>query len=296
MIKKTLIFISLFLVITAAILSVAQPPQEIQKKKIEVKKEKLDKKPQTKPTVLKILAIAEKKSSVAKNKKKNPSKNKLPKSGNKPKEKVSVKRQTFAKHKPQKKSNQLHSASYKINREIIHDGKQLIEDNKSIPIIQASYGRIGFDNYLSRIKNLGGRLFVGDTTQQRIVAEAIISDGGNHFQFVKLNKNLKGFGAISLFRPREISGEILVDQILSSAKKSFKDGDLRCVVLLPLDKEAAMLGAMENYLKKSNYQISQFDLAWGEYTRSVSSFGLRLNKARIRETGKIVNMDMTLIM
>ena len=101
---------------------------------------------------------------------------------------------------------------------------------------------------------------------------------------------------LALFRPREITGEALAYDILSEARQIYGDGDLRCVILLPMDKEAALLGALKEYLRNSGHPISDFDMVWGHYFRSGGEFGLKLSKARMGKTQKTIELDMVLAM
>lgn len=196
-----------------------------------------------------------------------------------------------------KSSQRLLPANFRLDNHMIHVGRQLIDKNSSIPIVQASYKRIGFEHYLKKMKDMGGRLFVGDASKQRILAEVIVGNHSGRYRFSGLDEGKKDeLDGMALFRPREISGEPLVNEILNYAWRFFKHSDLRSVILLPLDKEAAILGALKEYLNTSGYHISQFDIVWGEYFQEGRQFGLKVEKGRISKTGEIVYLDMILSM
>ena len=163
-------------------------------------------------------------------------------------------------------------------------------------MIQASYDRIGFDAYLKQMKNMGGRLLVGDASEQKILAEAIIDNFNGSYSF-GLDQGIQDkLDGMALFRPREIVNEALVDEILDFARRTLGDRDLRCVILLPLDKEAAILGAHKEYFKNSGYDISQFDMVWGHYFQKEGGFGLKMEKGRLSKTQEIIQLDMVLTM
>ena len=197
-----------------------------------------------------------------------------------------------------KKSPQrLLRANFRLDNHMIHVGRKLIDKNSSIPIVQASYKRIGFEHYLKRMKDMGGRLFVGDASKQKILAEVIVYNYSGRYRFSGLDTGKKDeLDGMALFRPREITGERLVNEIFNYAWRFFKDSDLRSVILLPLDKEAAILGALKEYLNKSGYHISQFDIVWGNYFQEGRQFGLKVEKGRISKTGEIVYLNMILNM
>ena len=186
------------------------------------------------------------------------------------------------------KGDQLESISHPV---------RLIDSEISVPIVQASYDRIGFDLYLKKIRDMGGRLFVGDAAQQKILAEVIVDNYDGIYRCCGMDEGKKDeLDGMALFRPREIANEILVDEILNYARQTFGARDLRCVVLLPLDKEAAILGALKEYLNKSGYNISQFDVVWGDYFQAGLEFGLKVERARVSKTSEMIELDMILTM
>ena len=297
MAKKTLVFMVMVVVSIVVILSFVGWSQTNRKRESEKKKvttvipQKLQE--------IKIVAVEEKilpPTKKAKKRKKKRLKKKLVKAA---KTKKSVKRYA-AKEKAEMKDirpKRLSRANFRLNHHMIDVGRNLIDKKLSVPIVQASYNRIGFESYLKKMKDMGGRLFVGDAGKQKILAEVIVDNHRGRYRFSGLDKGKKDeLDGMALFRPREIANEILVDEILNYAWRSFKDSDLRCVVLLPLDKEAAILGALKEYLNKSGYNISQFDVVWGDYFQTGWQFGLKVEKARMSKTREIIHLDMILTM
>ena len=203
-------------------------------------------------------------------------------------------------HKPEASASpprQTSAARLPLDQNMIELGRKVINTNASVPIVLASYDQIGFQSYIRRMKNLGGRLYIGDAEAQEILAEVLVSDYSGRLSFDGVNESRKyELDGMALFRPREISGEPLVDEALDYAKRVYGKRDLRCVVLLPLDKEAAILGALKKYLDCTPYKVSEFDLVWGNYEHSSSEFALRLEKGHLYDSDRIVNLNILLVM
>lgn len=312
MAKKSLIFVVLIVVSIIAILCLVGWTQTNQKNATAKRKIKLVI-PQ-KQQKIRVVAVEEKiapiKQKPKKEIKKDASKNKQPP----PSKKIVVKAKTKELNPPKKmaatqkcsskkmqkqevKPTKLFAANLRLNKHMIYEGRRLIDKNSSVPIVQASYDRIGFEYYLKKMMGMGGRLFVGDAREQRILAEVFVGYGSGKYKFLGLDEGKRDeLNGLALFRPREISGERLVNEILNHSWQFFKESDLRCVILLPLDKEAAILGALKGYLNKGGYDVSQFDVVWGNYFQAQNQFGLKLERGRLSKTGEIVNLDMTLNM
>lgn len=181
------------------------------------------------------------------------------------------------------------------NSDIVSKGRILISKNRPMPLIQTSYDDIGFYRYLKHMKATGGRLFVGDALEKRIVGEAVLYDNGYQYEFIGFKDTIDDLAPMALFRPREIMGEPLAIEIISRAKGQFGNGDFRCVVILPVDKEAAILGALDDYLQSHGYPISGFGMIKGRYFMSEEKLTLRLEQGVLREPGGAIALDMELI-
>jgi Tfp pilus assembly protein PilE len=297
MAKKTLIFVVMVAVSIVGILSFVGWSQTNQKRKLEKKKVRMA--ITQKLQEIKIVAVEEKILPPTKKAKKRKKKRLKKKQVETAKTKKPVKRYA-AKEKAEMKDirpQRLFPANYRLNHRMTESGRRLIESKISVPIVQASYDRIGFNFYLKKMRDMGGRLFVGDAIQQKILAEVIVDNYDGSYRCFGMDEGKKDeLDGMALFRPREIANEILVDEILNYARQTFGARDLRCVVLLPLDKEAAILGALKEYLNKSGYNISQFDVVWGNYLQKGWQVGLKVERGRISKTGEIINLDMTLTM
>jgi hypothetical protein len=189
------------------------------------------------------------------------------------------------------------SASLRLNQAMVDMGRNLINTKSSVPVVLASYDRIGFQSYIKKMKELKGRLFIGDAEKQQILAEVLVYDDHGSFRFSGLHEGKRDvLDGMALFRPREISDDLLVEEALNYASRVYGARDLRCVVLLPLDKEAAILGALKEYLDRTSYRVSEFDLVWGHYTQSASGFALKLEKGQLQNPRRIVSLDLILTM
>jgi len=313
MVKKSLIFIVMIVVFVAVILYLVGLNRIDQKNGTEKKKVKMAIPERLEE--IRIVAIEEKRvpptSKAEKRKKKVPVKKKRPpvikKIVLKKIEAVTLKRSKKTAEQQDvssTKSNRgtlqqkrFFPAHFHLNNYTIVEGRKLIDKNASVPIVQASYDQIGFDAYLKKMRDIGGRLFVGDAKKQIILAEVIVDNRSGEYRFMGIDEGRKDdLGGMALFRPREISGEILVNEILTYSWQFFQESDLRCVILLPLDKEAAILGALKQYFNVCRYNISQFDIVWGNYFQRGEQFGLKVEKGRISKTREIVSLNMILTM
>jgi len=297
MAKKTLVFMVMVAVSIVIILSFVGWSQTNQKKELEKKKVRIA--ITQKLQEIKIVAVEEKILPPTKKAKKRKKEQLKKKQAEVAKTKKPVKR-LAAKEKAEMKDlrpPKLIPANYRLNHRLTESGRRLIDSKISVPVVQASYNRIGFDLYLKNMRDMGGRIFVGDAMQQKILAEAVVNNYDGTYRCFGMDEGKKDeLDGMALFRPREIANEILVDEILNYARRTFGAGDLRCVVLLPLDKEAAILGALKEYLNKSGYNMSQFDVVWGNYLQKGWQVGLKVERGRISKTGEIVHLDMTLTM
>lgn len=278
MTKKPFIFIVMTVIFTVTILSIVgfiqvDKARETEKKKVRMMI-------RHRPEEVKIVAMEEKQPL--------------------PVRKITETKETKVK-KPIKKMDvkpvKLADARFRLDHSMIENGRKLISEKTSIPIVQTSDDQIGFNYYLAKMQDMGGRLFVGDAFRHEILAEAIVRKQSGRFRVISLAQKGEGMlDGMALFRPREIVQENLSDEIISLGRQTYGDRDLRCILILPLDLEAGFLGAFQKYLNTSEYQISSFDVVWGHYLKSEDTLRLKLEKGRISKTQKIVHLDMVLVM
>jgi hypothetical protein len=138
------------------------------------------------------------------------------------------------------------SAPKKLPRKVVRisksdsfTGAQMKKEGQQLPVIEASWDGIGFDNYLSRLLLRGGRLYVGNVKTRKIVAEVDVHNYNGNYRFLRfINCFDSMMNNMALFRPREIVNEMLIDEILLAADKKWSSGsNYTVVILLPADIE-----------------------------------------------------------
>ena len=179
----------------------------------------------------------------------------------------------------------------KLNDGDAMKGFSLMKGERPAPVVYAGYDRIGFEAYLKTMRSFGGKLYVGDITRGKIVAEAILSEDRGKHRIARIDRTPENLSEMALFRPREITGELLAERVVDVARESFPDSDLRGVILLPAAKEAALLGALASYLSEFEKDIRHFDAVWGDYVFFQSEICLHLVKGRTT-AGAAVSLDM----
>ncbi len=178
---------------------------------------------------------------------------------------------------------------------MIAAGRRLLRSKTGAPLILAAYDRIGFSAYLHHMTALGGRLYVGDAHAQKLLARVKLNWRGHTPVFAGLDfSDLGNLSAMALFRPREIADEAWIDQIVAATRRQVPAADPRGVVLLPIDKEAACLGAMRAYLAQHRQHIAQFDLFQGQYIARGDAIVLHMQSGRLAKTGQTIALDLTL--
>ena len=211
------------------------------------------------------------------------------------------KKQAIPKGKPVLVEKQtLSPATYQLDSQIIDEGLRLINNTAGlVPIVEASYQQIGFQTYLRKMFDMGGQLFIGAPEKRQILARVVLESQSRRgtFQFFGLDTHIhEKLNGMALFRPREITNEPLIREILNRSFEFFGEEDLCVVILLPLPTEGGILGALTKYLTKQGIVISELDWVWGQYVEKGHAFLLRLEKARIRKTQQIVRLNMILEM
>ena len=186
-----------------------------------------------------------------------------------------------------------------INEKTIESGRKIVAEKGKIPLVQTSDDQIGFHAYLEKMKNMGGRLFIGDADEQAIIAEARVSERDGEFKIDGIHTSALGqidISGLAFFRPREIIHEALADDIIDKGKAIFGNKDLRCVLMLPMDVEAGILGGLKSYLADKGFSIDMFDIVWGCYMEAHSEIYLNINRGRVRGSQEIISLNLDLTM
>ena len=76
-----------------------------------------------------------------------------------------------------------------ISADLIASGERMLKDGNKVPIVYSSYQKIGFREYIRKMKEIGGRFFVGDAESGEIVAEAFINE--NDLSLHHLDRDFK---------------------------------------------------------------------------------------------------------
>ena len=192
-----------------------------------------------------------------------------------------------------KQTKLLPHKNIRVSRQHSVSGGRLLKEGLKLPVIEASYEAIGFKTYLNRMQSLGGRLFLGDAHTRRIISEVSIYFYNGRHRFLRILDFGSNLEDMALFRPREIIGEPLVNEILQAARQDLGSGsDLRCVVLLPNEIETGLLGSLKQYLENNNFSIQQFSVVHARYFINGNALGLKLETAKDRRTGEIIRLGL----
>ncbi|MEW6078713.1 MAG: hypothetical protein AB1724_12930 [Thermodesulfobacteriota bacterium] len=211
------------------------------------------------------------------------------------KKKLAVQNNSAMQMEQQPKPANLAPKTISINQEQSAIGSRLQKEGKKLPIIEANWSSIGFDEYLKMIKQIGGHLFVGDTMNQSILAEVELHYYNSHYRFLKFQEPGE-LSQLALFRPREIADEPLVTEILSTAFEKWPDSpNLALVVLLPSRIETGFLGSLKQYLESNDYGMESFDIVRGEYFISGDDLGLNIKTAVNRTTNQVVSLGLKVL-
>jgi hypothetical protein len=194
---------------------------------------------------------------------------------------------------PKEKSD---AGRLRLSTELVVSGQRILKDGNQVPLVHSSYQEIGFKEYVRKMREIGGRFFVGDAASGEIVAEAFIDE--KKLTLVRLDRDFKkgaNYNQLALFRPREIVNEELSEAIVKQAMtQTGSSGDLRFVVILPSHIEAGILGALKESLASTGYPVSSFEVVSGHYRMNGNSLVLRIDKGILGKTGETVSLKMDL--
>ena len=189
--------------------------------------------------------------------------------------------------KAKKQRPKVISRAYRVNQALVRSGMDLVgeqgEHLGSFPAVTANYrAKLGFKAYVTSLRSLGARFLVRDRNRRKLVAEV-------DFQTLYLNpvKHLQGLSP----RSRIISGECGVKQYIDLASVMFGPGDYQMVVLLPLALDAALIGGAERALKRSGYNIKDFNSLEAIYKRDSQGLSLVVEKG-FHKSGRRVPLNL----
>lgn len=173
-------------------------------------------------------------------------------------------------------------------------GLKMLKGDRNVPLILLDFKKIGFSTYLSIMNDMGGRIFVGNGSSKRLLAEAVFYDNGK-LSFAGFKEGSPDIEGLAIGRPREIVNEKIVETVLSSARRSFGSSDLRCVVILPVESEAAFIGRIAEGVTEAGFRIEDFSYFSGDYIIR-SGPALLIREGTLKKDGKKVPINYTLVL
>lgn len=161
------------------------------------------------------------------------------------------------------RKNNVRVMSYAQTSALSSQGKQLVGKNGqqmgSFPCIVANYRKhLGIHGYLKSMAALGGRFFVLNTTSTHIEAEIDFD-----------NKRLVAKGSLAGLSPRSrlIDAEPVIADYLRMAKRKFGMGNYTVILLLPMEIDHYIIGAINNSIEALGKNIKEFSAFQGVYVR-----------------------------
>jgi len=178
-----------------------------------------------------------------------------------------------------------------VTKKHAEEGLKLLKGKRPMPLLELDFIDIGVSRYLTMMKGLGARIFIADAGTRNLVGEAVLYIDAAKVSFIGFkggNLDLGGLAAM----PHEIVDEDIVEVILSNARSTFTGEDLRCVVILPVEKEAAFMGAIHEAVGNAGYRMQDFSRFSGEY-RTGGRMSLFIDEGVLR-SGKRIALGLTL--
>lgn len=172
-------------------------------------------------------------------------------------------------------------------------GLSLLKGDQQAPLVELDFKKIGVSRYFSIMKEMGGRVFVGSGSARKLLAEAVFHDNGG-LSFVGFKEGAPETEGLAISRPHEIINEGIVETVLTSARRSFGGSDLRCVVILPLDSEAAFIGGIAESVAGTGFKIADFSRFEGSYIIH-NGPALMIREGTLKD-GKKVPINYTLVL
>lgn len=170
-------------------------------------------------------------------------------------------------------------------------GLKLLKGKRPVPLLELDFREIGVSRYLTLMQNLGGRIFVADAEERSLLSEAVLHIAGTKVSFIGFKEGSLDVEGLSVM-PHEIIDENIVDLIISKARLTFTGEDLRVVVILPVEREAAFIGAIDEVVRDAGLRMRDFSRFSGEY-KTTGGMSLHINEG-ILQGGKRVSLRLKL--
>lgn len=185
------------------------------------------------------------------------------------------------KSRDSKKKN-VQAMSYTQTSALSSEGKRLVGKNGqkigSFPCIIANYRKyLGIHGYLKSMAALGGRFFVLNTGSTYIEAEIDVA-----------NKRLVDKGSLAGLSPRSrlIEGEPVIADYLRLAKRKFGMGNYTVILLLPMEIDHYIIGAINNSIEVLGKNIKEFSTFQGVYVRRNKDLDLGIYEGTLKTGAK----------
>lgn len=179
--------------------------------------------------------------------------------------------------------NRYDDASINKGRKIAGDNGQMIG---SLPPISAKYQQtLGFQAYASSMNKIGGRFFIIDEVKGEILC-------GLDLKNEKLTSTGNLFGLSP--RSREVD-EPQLNEYLVAAKNEYGLGHYKTILLLPLEIDHYIIGAISRTLETKRLEINEFKKFDGVYVKKDDNFYLGIYKGHLKDgTNHSLNISIAL--
>lgn len=216
---------------------------------------------------------------------------KMNKKEKKTKVRIKLMQETSIKHKHIRK-NYKGKKNIAISKNLIEQGKKMIGNKGQkigeFPEIIAQYrNTLGFSNYVKFMKNIGGRFFIFDKRNKKLVAE--IDFNSERLEAINNLNNLSP-------RAREITGEPEVYKYTKLAELYYGPSTYSIVLLLPLKVDYFLIAGIEHYLKQRGLTSKDFISFKGIYKTQANMLILEIISGKLKN-GKTkpiyINFNLT---
>lgn len=215
----------------------------------------------------------------------NPTK-KIDENGEKTKVGIKIIQETKTQSKQLARRQKAHRRTITASKKLIEHGKKMVGNRGELigefPEVTARYrSTLGFSNYIKLMKKIGGRFFIFDKENRRLVAEIDFD-----------SKGLKPLGDLSNLSPRsrEISGEPEISRYKRLAEAYYGPCTYSMVLLLPMNIDCFLIAGIEQYLKGMGLANKDFISFDGIYRRQGNDLILEILSGKLR-SGKVKTIN-----
>ena len=177
----------------------------------------------------------------------------------------------------------------KVSRNHMYEGLRLLKGVKPVPLLELDFEDIGVANYISIMRKMEGHVFVGSGESRTILGEAVIYSNGYRVKFIGFKEGDLDLEGLAIETPHELVETELAEEIISAAERAYKgEKDLRCVVILPVQYEAAFIGALNDAIQKAGFGLEDFTYFSGRYKNAAGGISLIIKNGLMKKGKKVV--------